>query len=56
MLLQHGVCHIALTAERRVPVVDAAYRWFMRRRWRRVVSSLRTKSAKGGEVAEAART
>jgi hypothetical protein len=59
MLLQQGVCHIALMAERRVPVVDAAYRWFMRRRWRRVVSSLRAKtakSAKRGEVAEAART
>jgi Ser/Thr protein kinase RdoA (MazF antagonist) len=34
MLLQHGVCHVALMAERRVPVIDAAYRWFMRRRWR----------------------
>lgn len=34
LLLQHGVCHVALMAERRVPVVDAAYRWFMRRRWR----------------------
>ncbi len=34
MLLQHGVCHVALLAERRVPVLDAAYRWFMRRRWR----------------------
>ena len=34
MLLQHAVCHVALLAERRVPVLDAAYRWFMRRRWR----------------------
>jgi Phosphotransferase enzyme family len=34
MLLQHGVCHVALLAERRVPIVDAAYCWFMRRRWR----------------------
>jgi Ser/Thr protein kinase RdoA (MazF antagonist) len=33
MLLQHAVCHIALLAERRFPVVDAAYRWFLRRRW-----------------------
>jgi Ser/Thr protein kinase RdoA (MazF antagonist) len=34
MLLQHGICHVALMAERRVPVIDAAYCWFMRRRWR----------------------
>lgn len=34
MLLQHGVCHVAMLAERRVPLLDAAYRWFMRRRWR----------------------
>jgi aminoglycoside/choline kinase family phosphotransferase len=33
MLMQHGVCHVALLAERRVPVVDLAYRWFLRRRW-----------------------
>jgi serine/threonine protein kinase len=33
MLLQHSVCHVALLAERRLPVVDAAYRWFLRRRW-----------------------
>jgi len=33
MLLQHGVCHVALLAERRLPVVDPAYRWFLRRRW-----------------------
>lgn len=33
MLLQHGVCHVALLAERRVPLIDAAYRWFVRRRW-----------------------
>ena len=35
MLLQHAVCHVALLAERRFPIVDAAYRWFLRRRWRR---------------------
>jgi len=35
MLLQHGVCHVALLAERRIPVIDAAYRWFLRRRWAR---------------------
>jgi Ser/Thr protein kinase RdoA (MazF antagonist) len=35
MLLQHVVCHIALLAERRVPLIDAAYRWYLRRRWRR---------------------
>ena len=34
MLLQHVVCHVALLAERRVPIVDAAYRWYLRRRWR----------------------
>ncbi|MGH9372555.1 MAG: phosphotransferase [Vicinamibacterales bacterium] len=34
MLLQHGVCHVTYLAERHLPVVDAAYRWFMRRRWR----------------------
>ena len=34
MMLQHGVCHVALMAERQVPILDAAYRWFMRRRWR----------------------
>jgi len=33
MLLQHAVCHVALLAERRFPMVDAAYRWFLRRRW-----------------------
>ena len=33
MLLQHAVCHVALLAERRVPLVDAAYRWYLRRRW-----------------------
>lgn len=33
MLMQHAVCHIALLAERRVPVLDVAYRWFVRRRW-----------------------
>jgi Ser/Thr protein kinase RdoA (MazF antagonist) len=33
MLLQHVACHVALLAARRVPVVDLAYRWFVRRRW-----------------------
>ena len=33
MLLQHSVCHVTLLAERRFPIVDAAYRWFLRRRW-----------------------
>ena len=37
MLLQHGVCHVALLAERRFPIVDAAYRWFLRRRWEAVI-------------------
>jgi hypothetical protein len=34
MLLQHSVCHLVHLAERRVPIVDAAYRWFLRRRWK----------------------
>ncbi len=34
MLLQHVVCHVAMLAERRVPLLDAAYCWFLRRRWR----------------------
>jgi Ser/Thr protein kinase RdoA (MazF antagonist) len=34
MLMQHAVCHAALLAGRRIPVVDRAYRWFVRRRWR----------------------
>jgi hypothetical protein len=38
MLLQHGVCHVALLAERRFPIIDAAYRWFLRRRWQVVVN------------------
>jgi Ser/Thr protein kinase RdoA (MazF antagonist) len=33
MLMQHGICHVAMLAERRVPLVDVAYRWFLRRRW-----------------------
>jgi hypothetical protein len=34
-LWQHAVCDVAILAERRVPVGAAAYRWFIRRRWRR---------------------
>ena len=34
MLMQHGVCHLALLAERRVPLLDLPYRWFLRRRWK----------------------
>ena len=33
MLIQQVVCHVALLAARRVPLVDLAYRWFVRRRW-----------------------
>jgi Phosphotransferase enzyme family len=33
MLLQHAVYHVALLAERRIPLVERAYRWFLRRRW-----------------------
>ena len=34
VLLQHAACHLAQLASRRLPMVDAAYRWFLRRRWR----------------------
>ena len=35
MLIQHAVCHVALLAsQRRLPVVDWVYGWFVRRRWR----------------------
>lgn len=34
LLLQHAACHLAQLSSRRLPVVDAAYRWFLRRRWR----------------------
>jgi aminoglycoside phosphotransferase (APT) family kinase protein len=37
MLLQHGVCHVAQLAERHFSIVDAAYRWFLRRRWQACV-------------------
>jgi hypothetical protein len=40
MLLQHRVCHVALLAERRFPIVDAAYRWFLRRRWHACIGEL----------------
>ena len=33
MLMQHGICHVAMLAQRRIPVVDLAYRWFLKRRW-----------------------
>jgi hypothetical protein len=33
MLILHSVCHVAMLAQRRVPLVDVAYRWFLRRRW-----------------------
>ena len=36
MVWQHAVCHIAMLAERRVPVGRAAYHWFLRRRWKEV--------------------
>jgi hypothetical protein len=34
ILMEHGVCHVALLAQRRLPLIDAAYRWRLRRRWR----------------------
>jgi Phosphotransferase enzyme family len=36
MMLQHAVCHVAMLAKRRVPLAGAAYRWYVRRRWKRV--------------------
>jgi hypothetical protein len=42
MLWQHAVCHVAMLAERRLPLADAAYRWFLRRRWRRCVRAIET--------------
>lgn len=36
MVWQHAVCHIAMLAERRVPLGRAAYNWFLRRRWKDV--------------------
>ena len=41
MLIQHVVCHVALLAARRVPVVDLAYRWFVRRRWQACLRMLK---------------
>lgn len=36
MVWQHAVCHLAMLAERRIPLGGAAYRWLLRRRWRAV--------------------
>jgi Ser/Thr protein kinase RdoA (MazF antagonist) len=36
MMWQHAVCHLAMLAERRIPVGGAAYRWLLRRRWKDV--------------------
>ena len=33
MLLQQAACHVALLAERRIPILDMGYRWFLKRRW-----------------------
>ena len=33
MLLQHGACQVAMLAERRVPLLDRLYRWYLRRTW-----------------------
>ena len=41
MLMQHVVCHVALIASRRPPVVDLAYRWFARRRWQTCLRMLK---------------
>ena len=42
MMIQHVACHVALLAARRVPVVDLAYRWFVRRRWQTCLRMLKT--------------
>lgn len=36
MVWQHAVCHLAMLADRRIPVGGAAYRWLLRRRWKEV--------------------
>jgi aminoglycoside phosphotransferase (APT) family kinase protein len=36
MVWQHAICHVAMLAERHVPFGGAAYRWFVRRRWKEV--------------------
>ena len=41
MLMQHVVCHVALLASRRAPVVDLGYRWFARRRWQTCLRMLK---------------
>ena len=38
MLWQHAVCHIAMLTERRVPLGQTAYHWYLRRRWTQVSS------------------
>ena len=45
MLIQHIVCHVAQLAARRVPVVDRAYRWFLRRRWQACLRMLEPPAA-----------
>ena len=40
MLLQHVVCHLALLAERRVPMIDVVYRWYLRRRWQQCAAMM----------------
>jgi aminoglycoside phosphotransferase (APT) family kinase protein len=37
LLWQQAVCHVAMLAERRVPLAGALYRWFVRRRWQTCV-------------------
>jgi aminoglycoside phosphotransferase (APT) family kinase protein len=45
MLLQQAVCHLAQLAERKVPVLDVAYRWYLRRRWQQCVAMLEPPAA-----------
>ena len=45
MLLQHVVCHVALVAPRRAPIIDLAYRWFARRRWQECLRMLSPSAA-----------
>jgi tRNA A-37 threonylcarbamoyl transferase component Bud32 len=56
ILWQHAVCHVAMLAERRIPVGGAAYRWFIRRRWQacvRLAATAAQRRSGAGTPAEA---
>lgn len=48
MLWQHAVCHVALLAERRLPIVGPMYRLFVRSRWRQLATLLRLRACDAG--------